>query len=80
LPRTKPPVAPAAEEKPAGAIEVKPTEPTWEAQPIEEKPVEAAVSAAEEAKSEVVPEPVQAAVVAPEPESINVGSDLSPAP
>jgi hypothetical protein len=42
LPRTKPPVAPAAEEKPAGAIEVKPTEPTSEAQPIEESKTEVA--------------------------------------
>ena len=54
LPRTKPPVAPAAEEKPAGAIEVKPTEPTWEAQPIEES------------KTEVATEPGQTETPAPE--------------
>jgi hypothetical protein len=53
LPRTKPPVAPAAEEKLAAAIEVKPTEPRAETQPVEES------------KSEVAPEPVQMEAPAP---------------
>jgi hypothetical protein len=70
LPRTKTPIAPAAEEKPAAVTEVKPTEPTSEAQPVEES------------KSEVVMASGQMAVVATEeePEAINVGSDSPPAP
>ncbi|HEX7517352.1 MAG TPA: hypothetical protein VF345_08715 [Chthoniobacterales bacterium] len=69
LPRTKPPVAPAAGEKLATAIEVKPTEPTSEAKPVEES------------KSEVATEHAESVVVAAEesPEAINVGSDSRPA-
>jgi hypothetical protein len=60
LPRTKPPVAPAAEENPPAVTEPKPTKPTSEALPIEES------------KSEVTREPVQMESPAPEesPEAI----------
>jgi hypothetical protein len=66
LPKTKPPLAPAAEEKPAAPIAAKPTESHAEVLPVEES------------KSEVAMEPVQMAVE--EPEAIKVGSDFSPAP
>jgi hypothetical protein len=67
LPRTKAPVAPAAEEKPAAAIEVKPTEPTSEAQPVEER------------KREVAAEPGQMEAPTPEesPEAITTGAESS---
>lgn len=69
LPKTKPPVAPAAEivEKPADAIEAKPTAPTAAAQPVAES------------KSEVATEPVQMAAPAPEesPEAVTTGADSS---
>jgi hypothetical protein len=69
LPRTKPPVAPAAEtvEKPADPIQAKPTEPTAEAQPVEES------------KSEVATEPRQMEATTPEesPEAITTGADSS---
>jgi hypothetical protein len=71
LPKTKPPVASVAETvgKPAAAIKVRSTEPTAEAKPVEESKGE-------------VGEPVQMAVAAEEeePETINMGSDSSPAP
>jgi hypothetical protein len=65
LPRTKPLVAPTAEEKPAAVTEVKPIEPTSEAQPVEES------------KSEVATEPVQMEAPAPEesPEAVTTGAD-----
>ena len=72
LPRTKPPVAPAAEtaKKPAAVTEVKLTEP----KPTEPKPTEPTSKAqpVEESKSEVVTEPSQVAAPAPEesPEAI----------
>jgi hypothetical protein len=69
LPRTKPPAAPAAEEKRVVASEVKPAEPTAETQPVEQ------------GKSEVAPEPVPVTVASvEEAAAINVGGDLSPAP
>jgi hypothetical protein len=68
LPRTKPPAAPAAEEKPSAASEVQP-EPTADAQPVAES------------KTEVATEPVEVAIATvEEPAAVDVGSDLSPAP
>jgi len=81
LPKTKPPVASVAEtvRKPAARTRTKSTPPTEEAQLVEERTVEPAVSAAEETG---VAEPVQMAAAAAEgePEAINVGSDSSPTP
>ena len=68
LPRTKPPVGPAAKdaEKPAEAIEPTSSEPISEVQPIEEKSTEAAVPAAEETAVAVSAEPEQPSDRAPE--------------
>jgi hypothetical protein len=67
LPRTKPPVASAAENSVA-VTEVKPTEPTSEDQPVEES-------------KKPIAEPGQMAVAATEeePEAINASGDSSPA-
>lgn len=54
LPRTKPPAAPAAEEKPAEAVENKPAEPTSEVQAVEAEPA-AAFEAGQQPAAEAQP-------------------------
>jgi hypothetical protein len=74
LPRAKPAVAPAADEKPvaSGAASGEPTGQLEETQPVEETPVEPAVSAAEETVVAVSAEREQATQPAPEetPEAV----------
>jgi hypothetical protein len=89
LPRTKPPVTPAAEGKSAGkekqapAVEAEPSVSTAEAAPVDEIKSEVVSEPVpvEESKSEVPPEPVQEeAVVTEEPEAVSVGGTSTPTP
>ena len=55
LPRTKPPAAPAVEEKPAATTENKPAEPIVEARPVEEEPAAAIKASRAEPAAEAQP-------------------------